>query len=381
MGLFQNNQRERAKRLRCSPKAAGSPADEMHMILNNYAVLDGFLSLLRLVLGLLTVWLGVALWQQQQITPFGEQRQALEDRCHLVFVMATVLVGLSIASWPVFYLLLQSYVPEWPGIMCIYGVTRIGAGSVGISRFLPPLVRGLEIVKPTLVFAGGSWFTFYLINRRTRTAPLLGRVLLAALLVGLIAVLDAAAETAYLVIPKKEEWLSAGCCTTALNSSANPSRFLPQALFEGAYQPRLYSAYYTVNLIAILVLIAALSRSQIPFGNQRYGKGMMLLLALAAISWVVNSLFLIEIAAPRLLNLPEHHCPYDLLSQAPESMIAIILFVLGSFSIGWAYLASRFANTEEARSFLPVVVGRLLTAALMGYLGSFILMAIELALA
>ncbi len=345
------------------------------MILNSYAVLDGFLSLLRLLLGLLTVGLGLALWRQQRINPFGEQRQSLEDRCHLLFLMATVLVGLNVTSWPVLYLLLQSYVPEWPGVMCIYGVTRIGTESVGISRFLPPLVRGLEIVKPAQVFAGGTWFTLYLVNRHTHTAPLRGRVLLAALLVGLIAVIDAAAEVAYLVIPKKEEWLSAGCCTTALDN-AGPARFLPPALFEGEYQPRLYAAYYAVNLIVVLTLIV--SRAAWRKGRS---KAMILLLGLAAISWVVNIFFLTEIAAPALLNLPEHHCPYDLLPQAPESMIAIILFVIGSFSIGWAYLANWLGNTGETRPFLPVLVGRLLTVALIGYLGSLILMSVELVLA
>ena len=57
-------------------------------------------------------------------------------------------VGLGLASWPLLYLLLQSYVPEWPDVMCIYGVTRVGAGSVGASRFLPGLVTALQVLKP-----------------------------------------------------------------------------------------------------------------------------------------------------------------------------------------------------------------------------------------
>src|SRR5262249_49616077 len=149
---------------------------------------------------------------------------------------------LNLLSWPLFYLLLQSYVPEWEGVMCIYGVTRIGAGSVGPARFLPPLVTALQAVKPALVFLSGAWFVLYLINRGTRTAPLTGRVHLLVLAAGLLGVADAAAEGAYLVIPKKEVFLSTGCCTAAPEES---SRFLPAAWFQES-DSGLWTAYYAV---------------------------------------------------------------------------------------------------------------------------------------
>src|SRR3712207_9054229 len=118
------------------------------MILNAYAVLDGFVSLLRLGLGLLVLGLGFsAWWTWARYAPAAEDRKALEDRCYLVFLLASLLLWLNVASWPIFYLLLQSYVAEWPGVMCIYGVTRIGTGSVGPSRFLPALVTTLQVTK------------------------------------------------------------------------------------------------------------------------------------------------------------------------------------------------------------------------------------------
>jgi len=88
--------------------------------------------------------------------------------------------------------------------MCIYGVTRIGTGSLGPSRFLPTLVTVLQATKPALVFLSGAWFVLHTLNRRTRTASLTGRVLVLLVLAGSLAVADAAVETAYLVIPKKE---------------------------------------------------------------------------------------------------------------------------------------------------------------------------------
>src|SRR5262249_763476 len=148
--------------------------------------------------------------------------------------------------------LLQSYVPEWPGVMCIYGVTQVGTGSLGPSRFLPGLVKLLQMTKPALVFGSGAWFVLYWVNWRTATAPLQSRILLALVVLGLLAACDATAETAYLVIPKKEEFLSAGCCTAGLDEWVRSTRFLPESLVREKDPPWLYAAYYGSNLGMVL---------------------------------------------------------------------------------------------------------------------------------
>jgi hypothetical protein len=191
------------------------------VILNAYAVLDAFVSLLRLGLGLLAVWLALAAWKTwRQAAPAPEARKALEDRCYLLYLLGGLSLALSVLSWPTFYLLLESYVTEWPGVMCIYGVTRVGAGSVGSSRFLPPLLTALQTSKPLLVFLSGAWFVLYLINRRTRTAPLTGRVLLLILTAGLLGCADAAAGLAYLSIPKRKSSCPAGAARPRSTSRA-----------------------------------------------------------------------------------------------------------------------------------------------------------------
>ena len=184
------------------------------MILNSYTILDAFLSLLRFGLGALVLLLAIlALLAWYRRAPSIDEASGVENRSHLLLLAAGVLLVLNVASWPLFYLLLQSYVPEWPSVMCIYGVTQIGAGSIGPSRFLPALVTALQVTKPVLVFLSGAWFVLHLVNRDTRTAPLTGRVLLLAVLLGLLVVADAGIEIAYLIIPKKEEFLSTECCT------------------------------------------------------------------------------------------------------------------------------------------------------------------------
>jgi hypothetical protein len=347
------------------------------MILNAYTVLDGFATLLRLLLGLLVVGLGVPAWWRWRGALPSERRSFLEDRSYLLFLAAVVLLTVNVLSWPLLYLLLQSYVTEWPGVMCIYGVTRVGAGSLGPSRFLPGLLTALQATKPALVFLSGAWFVLYLLNRRTVTAPLTRRVLLAVVLVGALAVADAVAEGAYLVIPKKEETLSSGCCTLVLDAAPPDVGSFGGALQAETLGPLVSRAYYVVNVGMLLALTGYLC---LP-GSLRTGRALLPLAVGALVSWPVNLAFLAQVAAPALLHLPNHHCPYDLIPAVPESVVAAALFAAGSFAVGWACLAHWLGSCAETRPFLRPEVGRLLFLGLVGYAGSVAMLSFELALA
>jgi hypothetical protein len=347
------------------------------MILNAYAVLDLFLSLLRLVSALAVLGLGLAAWRKCTSAKALETRQWLEEHGYLLFLLAFLLLGLNVASWPILYLLLQSYVPEWPGVMCIYGVKQIGTGTVGVAQYLPILVKALQVAKPALVFLSGAWFVLYLVNRRSRTAPLFGRVITLLVLLGMLALADAAIEVGYLAIPKREEFLSAGCCTEAFEGDRQSSRFLPTALLQEGYQPWLYAIYYGVNGGMVLALFSYLLRGP----SHQASSWLGVLLLAAVISIPVNALFLIEIAAPALLHLPYHHCPYDLVPQVPESLLAIALFFAGCFAVGWACIVAWFGNVEETSRFLPGMINKLLGLALLCYLASLVMISVELMLA
>lgn len=348
------------------------------MILNSYAVLDGFVSLLRLGLGLFVLWLGLSawrLWRQRMKTEEG--RMLLEDRGYLLVLLAGLLLVLNVVAWPIFYLLLQSYVPEWPGVMCIYGVTRIGTGSLSVSHYLPRLVTALQVLKPGLVFLSGAWFVLYLLNRRTDSGPLTGRVLVLLLAAALLAVADAATEAAYLIIPKKEVFLSAGCCTGAFGGEQDVARFLPRGLTGKGTEPWLYGVFYAIQVSMLVALVVGewLCRRRLPLAwLSALGGG-------AAISLAVSTVFLVDVAAPRLLHLPDHHCPYDLVTKAPASIVAIAIFFGASFAVGWAFLMGWLGRHAEARPYLPEMLGRLLHAALLSYLGSVLILSAELLLA
>jgi len=347
------------------------------MILNSYAVLDGFVTLLRLGLGILVVYISAAsLWRYYSGAGRPEIRWLAEERSNLLFLLAGLLLILNIASWPLLYLLLQSYVSQWPGIMCIYGVTRIGAGSVGPSRFLPLLLTALQTMKPALVFISGSWLVLHWINRQTRTAPLTGRVLFIIFAAGLFAISDAGAEAAYLFIPKKEQFPSYGCCAQAFDSISAANRFLPKAWIEEKDTPAVLTLYYAVNLAVIVTLGGSIWLRP----SQRLGWRLLPLLALATASMIVSAVFLIDVAAPRLLHLPFHHCPYDLIPRAPESLLAIALYCAGCLAVGWACVADWMGVHFESEAILPNIVRGWLQLAFFAYLGSLLMITLELAL-
>jgi len=351
------------------------------VILNAYAVLDAFVAVLRLVVGIVIVGFAVSAWCKLCLrSPApgadapGSSKELLEGRYYLLALLGVLLLGINLASWPLLYLLLQSYVPEWPGVMCIYGVTHVGAGSEGTSRFLPGILQTLQITKPILMFGSGVWFVLYLANRRTQTAPLLSRILLVAIALGLLAVADSLAEGAYLLIPKKEEWLSTGCCSVA---NENIRTIYSEPVFGVRDRAWLSAAYYAINIGVILAIVTCIRRAR-----PRQKLSMLApLLAGALVALPISAIFLTQVAAPVLLHLPYHHCAYDLIPDVPEMTLAIALFIVGTFAVGWACTLSWWGRCEETAPFLGDLIGKILFLGFWCYLGSLVMTSVELAIA
>jgi hypothetical protein len=350
-------------------------ARPLEMILNSYALLDGFTTILRIILSVLVIALStIELRRWYRLAPDGEVQRLVEERSHLLFLVAAILLLLNVLSWPLLYLLLQSYVSQWPGVMCIYGVTRIGAGSLGPSRFLPSLLTALQITKPLLVFLSGTWVLLHWLNRQTRTATLSGRVTWAVFLTGILAAGDALAEGLYLLLPKKEQFPATGCCTAVFDSASAPNRFLPTALVRDSDAPIVLILYVAANIALLIALAGAIWANP----KNRFGVRLLPVLALCAVSVIFSSLFLTEFAAPRLLHLPNHHCPYDLIPKAPESILAVALYFGGSFALGWACIASLLGKQAESEPFLPELARGLVQFAFYAFLGSLAIMSLEL---
>ena len=347
------------------------------MILNGYAILVLFAAGLRLLLAPLVVGLALAgSWRRVQAEcTKGAERH--EDRHYLAMSLTLLLILLNLLSWPLVYLLLLSYVPHWSGVMCIYGVMEVGAGSTGATGYLPALLRFLQLSKPLLLFLGGGWLVLYVLNRQTRTAPLMQRLAIMLLPLGTLAAADAAAELAYVVIPKKDEVPSAGCCTTAFGNRGGPARLASGSLDDGGHRRLLSAAYYGCNLALILgMTVGTRRRHRLPGSLE-----LVLMLFGGLIVLAIGSLFLVDVAVPTLLELPYHRCPYDLIAQVPEAVVAVTIFLAGCFALGWAAVARWCGRCPETEPLIPGMVRGLLRISRWGFIGSLIMMTLELALA
>ncbi len=90
--------------------------------------------------------------------------------------------------------------------------------------------------------------------------------------------------------------------------------------------------------------------------------------------------FLTEIAAPSLLYLPYRYWVYVLIVQVPESLVGVVLFIRGAFSVGWSCVAGWFGACPETTHLLREDIRRLLLLGLFAYLRSAAMMSVELAL-
>jgi hypothetical protein len=239
------------------------------------------------------------------------------------------------------------------------------------------MMRILEISKPALIFVGGAWFVLYLLNRRSATSPMHNRILWGLLAMGLLATADAAIEFTYLVIPKKEKFLTAGCCTEVFDSQGQSSKFLPRSLFKEGHRQILFGAFYGINFGLILALWFSARWWQV----HAHPLGLVPMLVASVLAVIISAVFLVEIAAPTLLHQPYHHCPYDLVSQVPESVLTVALFLWATFCIGWASVAAWLGRCPETRAYLPDMVNQIQMLACWCYLASLVMISLELALA
>jgi hypothetical protein len=348
------------------------------MFVNPYSVLAAFVAVLEGILGLVLLALVVRASRRHSALASGPDRAG--DVVPMLGWAAFVLVALALLSWPLLYLLLQSQVPLWPGVMCIQGVLDVGTGSMGPSAWLPGLAAALQITKPALVFLAGLWLVLHLVDRATRTGPLRGALLGALGLVAATAVADAALEMAYLTIPK-EQAPAAGCCTlTAVARDESLPLPLMSSLGPTATHTTLLVAHFALGLLLVLGTSAWAAREEAggPYRPPRWAPAV---LALAALSVPVGVAFLARVAAPALLARPEHRCAYCVLVEAPESLVGVGLFLLGAFAVGWAALLPLLARAAEARAAVGAPVRTLVSVARFAYAGATVFAAVALGIA
>ena len=232
----------------------------------------------------------------------------------------------------------------------------------------------LEAAKPALVFAAGAWLVLHLANLRSSTGALASRALWALLVFAGMAALEAAGELTYLLIPKQETFLAAGCCTVVGDpvASAGGVTTLPLARAE-AGGSALTIAFFAVGCAVLLTTTMALWRAR-KDRPQSGGRWLALSLLGMLVSVPVGLAFLSDVGAPGFLGLPYHQCTYCLMASAPEGVVGILLYAVGAFAVGWA-CAARWLGRDAGREFARP----LLQVALFCYAASLLMNAVRLA--
>lgn len=330
------------------------------MIINVFTIISLFIVAVSLVLGLFQAGVSLFLYKNWKKVRTGEEKTRLEDFAYLVLLIASVVLMVRLLSWPLFYATLNSYVPEIQGAMCVAGVTQIQAG----------MARLLQAVKPLVFFAVGGWLLLNMLDRSTKTGPLMEKKFLLLSLVSLLVIGDSMGEMVYLF--KVKATTSVACCTTIFDVPSRSSAMIPKSILGEGYGGLMIPIYYASNLIVtgfIGILIWAGSSGIV---------ALAVAVLLALLNVPLTGICALEKIAPTLMELPYHHCLYCFPKNVPDGAIIIGLFAIGTFSTGWAFMLKILGRSSETEIALQRYIKNLLWLAFVGLLSSMAMVSVHL---
>lgn len=307
------------------------------MIVNIYTLIMLFVAFLSLFLGGFLFYAGLKILFHFESAMRLEAKNKFEQRGYLVFLLACVILSVRMLAWPWFYFMLQSFVPEVPGAMCMFGVTQI----------LPFTIIFLQIIKPISFFIMGGWLLCYYVDKAAPTSPLARQNLFFLLIACSVLLADSITDISYVL--RMKPLMSVSCCATFFDVPLRPSAMIPQAVFGRHFQKILFVLYYLTNIILIVFLFLLLSKKWRFFAA--YIRKIVLygLAITGAVNIPVVIYTYLENIVPRLMQLPYHHCIYCFMGKGvvPDAPIMLGLFVIGTFAIGWmGILRMLCMNTE-----------------------------------
>lgn len=330
------------------------------MIINVFTIISLFIAAVSLVLGLFQAGVSLFLYKNWKKVRTGEEKTRLEDFAYLVLLIASVVLMVRLLSWPLFYATLNSYVPEIQGAMCVAGVTQIQAG----------MARLLQTIKPLVFFAVGGWLLLNMLDRSTKTGPLMEKKFLLLSLVSLLVIGDSLGEMVYLF--KVKATTSVACCTTIFDVPSRSSAMIPKSIFGEGYGGLMIPIYYISNAIVlgfIGILLWTGSTGIVALSSAFF---------LALVSVPITGVCALEKIAPTLMELPYHHCLYCFPKNVPDGAIIIALFVIGTFSMGWAFMLKLLGRSSETEKTLHKYIKNLLWLAFVGLLSSMAMVSVHL---
>ena len=333
------------------------------MILNALSITIIFIGALSV---LLVIWGGISslvLYKKWIKPSTSEEKTSLEDRSYLVLLIMVIVLLIRLFDWPLFYVTLQSFISDIEGAMCIFGVTQVRPG----------LTRFLEFLKPINFFLIGGWLILHVLDRATKTSPLMRRKLFLLSIISLLVLIDSLGDI-FLILGIAPESL-VSCCTTVTDLSNRPTRTTPLSIFGPEYAYSLQVLFFITHIALIGFVGLSLTLGK-RFFRQRLILGLLFLFSfLNAILFLLSQ---IEVFAPAMMHLPFHHCLYCLWQYVPDSIVMYLLFILGTFSVGWGFTTALFGRQGETADLLPGYLRRIYSFAFFFLLASLILLIIHL---
>lgn len=301
------------------------------MIVNHYSILMLFMAGLGLAMAaVLAGTASLAAWRIRAIR--GEREASVAERSmHLARLVAVVSLAMLVIGWPLLYAMLNSFVPEIPGAMCIYGVTRVMPGTSVL----------LQSALPGAIFVLGAWLLLEHAGRQSGRAVRSADGMLALALVAVAGLTAAAHGVELYYVCNMESLNEVSCCSSYGEAAGSqlqaPSYYLPWAIPTATRRVLVTSLFFT-GIPALALWLFVRSRPGAPKNKVlALSASAILLAASMGLGWVSLS-ELSEVLAPRLMNLPFHHCLYCLVGggRAPESILIVAGLGLGIFAAGWA---------------------------------------------
>ncbi|MHA1936740.1 MAG: hypothetical protein ACW97O_00885 [Candidatus Thorarchaeota archaeon] len=252
----------------------------------------------------------------------SEQHHKSEQKYYLLGIIGIIVLSSRVLIAPIFFWMLQSLVPYCPGAMCSYGV-------VNVSSPFSDIATSLKLLLP---FAYGAWLIIELANRREPALPLMRSLARSFLILLLpLLIIDSAADILIVVAMRP---VYAACCSSVYD--VNPP-FSPSAILGPEF--------------GMMILLVAVFLTLVLIGIQwfeRSSEGIPLLtLTLTALVSVLYLVMLHDTYAPLVLGLPNHHCPYCLFQEFPDTAFFSGLFWFGVATAGWRVVLELVWKTRD----------------------------------
>jgi|WetSurSiteA1Bulk_404760.scaffolds.fasta_scaffold13640_2 hypothetical protein len=308
------------------------------MVLNAFVLTSLFVGTLSLILMAAAALSALYFHRQYRKSEGMDERASAQSRVNLSMLLLFTAFLLRLANWPLFYILLQSFIPVVPGAMCIYGVTQV----------MPAFTALLQVLKPLSFFLMGGWLIFYGFDLSLRNHPFMNKSIRLLVAASTVAAIDGVAELIYILV-FSPPGVAVSCCTVVADLVLPSSLLLPVPLFSAHYHRILMAGYHGFNLgLSGLICFLIWQR------NSKHAWFAFIGIAALLNGAITYALFK-EYLGPRLMHLPDHHCLYCLLQYQPIAIAILGFFILGSFLAIWPLWLGRVAVAGEVTERLATL--------------------------